>query len=186
MEGLDFKMGKPQETIKESVKSCTVEVNNNALIIAKRLIEKEKYKNIPEVFRLVIGKALDLIFADNKIIFDGRVINNSYILNARTLKKDNNGKYTPLYKTLVRNFVAQLLRAFAENVTDKSVNQFKTDYVETWKRDNKDDDRKYANRVLLEGETIELDSAKHRLVVTFNKEAEVWDDIVINDSESEE
>lgn len=67
MEGLDFKMGKPQETIKESVKSCTVEVNNNALIIAKRLIEKEKYKNIPEVFRLVIGKALDLIFADNKI-----------------------------------------------------------------------------------------------------------------------
>ena len=126
------------------------------------------------------------VFADNKIIFDGRVINNSYILNARTLKKDNNGKYKPLYKTLVRNFVAQLLRAFAENVTDKSVNQFKTDYVETWKRDNKDDDRKYANRVLLEGETIELDSAKHRLVVTFNKEAEVWDDIVINDSESEE
>lgn len=126
------------------------------------------------------------VFADNKIVFDGRVLNNSYVLNARTLKKDGNGKYKPLYKTLVRNLVDQLLRAYADNVTDKSVSEFKTDYVETWKRDNKDDERKYANRVLLEGETIDLDSGKHKLVVKFHKELEVWDDIVINDSESEE
>ena len=156
----------------------------------KRITTKLNRETTTEMLKqtkdAIMEDRFGFVFADNKIIFDGRVINNSYILNARTLKKDNNGKYKPLYKTLVRNFVAQLLRAFAENVTDKSVNQFKTDYVETWKRDNKDDDRKYANRVLLEGETIELDSAKHRLVVTFNKEAEVWDDIVINDSESEE
>ena len=44
----------------------------------------------------------------------------------------------------------------------------------------------YANRVLLKGETIDLDTGKHRLVVRFNKDMEVWDDIVINDAESEE
>lgn len=126
------------------------------------------------------------VFADNKIIFDGRVLNNSYVINARSLKRDENGKYKSLYKTLVRSLVDQLLRASAENVTDQTVSQFLLDYVDSWKRDNKDDDRKYANRILLEGETIELDPGKHRLLVTYNKEHEVWDDIVINDSESEE
>lgn len=135
---------------------------------------------------VIMEDRFGFVFADNKIVFNGRVLNNSYILNARTLKKDDNGKYKPLYKTLVRNLVDQLLRAYADNVTDKSVSEFKTDYVEMWKRDNKDDERKYANRVLLEGETIDLDSGKHKLVVRFNKEMEVWDDIFINDSESEE
>lgn len=126
------------------------------------------------------------VFADNKIIFDGHVLNNSYVINARSLKRDENGKYKSLYKTLVRSLVDQLLRASAENVTDQTVSQFLLDYVDSWKRDNKDEDRKYANRILLEGETIELDPGKHRLLVTYNKEHEVWDDIVINDSESEE
>ncbi len=125
------------------------------------------------------------VFADNKIIFDGKVLNNSYVINARSLKRDDNGKYKSLYKTLVRSLVDQLLRASAENVTDQIVSQFLVDYVDTWKRDNKDEERKYANRILLEGETIELDPGKHRLLVTYNKEHEVWDDIVINDSESE-
>ena len=126
------------------------------------------------------------VFADNKIIFDGRVLNNSYVINARSLKRDENGKYKSLYKTLVRSLVDQLLRASAENVTDQTVSRFLEDYVDSWKRDNKDEDRKYANRILLEGETIELNPGKHRLLVTYNKEQEVWDDIVINDSESEE
>ena len=126
------------------------------------------------------------VFADNKIVFEGKVLNNSYVINARSLKKDDNGKYKPLYKTLVRSLVDQLLRASDDNVTSQSVERFKIDYVDTWKRDNKDEDRKYANRVLLEGETIDLDTGKHRLVVRFNKDTEVWDDIVINDAESEE
>ena len=125
------------------------------------------------------------VFADNKIIFDGKVLNNSYVINARSLKRDENGKYKSLYKTLVRSLVDQLLRASAENVTDQTVNQFLVDYVDGWKRDNKDEERKYANRILLEGETIELDPGQHRLLVTYNKEHEVWDDIVINDFEGE-
>lgn len=126
------------------------------------------------------------VFADNKIVYEGKVLNNSYVLNARSLKRDDKGKYKSLYKTLVRSLVDQLLRASAENVTDQSVNQFLIDYVAAWKRDNKDEDKKYANRILLEGESINLDPGKHRLHVTFNKEEEVWEDIVINDLECED
>ncbi len=125
------------------------------------------------------------VFADNKIIYDGKALNNSYVINARSLKREESGKYKSLYKTLVRNLVDQLLRASAENVTDKIVNQFLVDYVDTWKRDNKDEERKYANRILLEGESIELDSGQHKLKVTYNKEQEVWDEIKISDAESE-
>ena len=156
---------------------------------SKRITTKLNRETTTEMQKQVKDAIMEdrfgFVFADNKIIFEGKVLNNSYVINARSLKRDGNGKYKSLYKTLVRNLVDQLLRASAENVTDEIVNQFLVDYVDTWKRDNKDEDRKYANRILLEGETIELDSGRHRLLVTYNKEHEVWDDIVINDSESE-
>lgn len=125
------------------------------------------------------------VFADNKIIYDGAVINNTYVMNARTLKRDSK-YYKSIYKTLVRNLVDQILRASSDYVTESSAAKFIAEYANTWKRDNKDDDRKYTNRILIEGESIDLDPATHKLVVTFNKESEVWDDIVINDAESEE
>lgn len=156
---------------------------------SKRITTKLNRETTTEMQKQVKDAIMEdrfgFVFADNKIIFDGKVLNNSYVINARSLKRDDNGKYKNLYKTLVRSLVDQLLRASAENVTDQIVSQFLIDYVDTWKRDNKDEERKYANRILLEGESIELDSGKHRLLVRYNKEQEVWDDIVINDSESE-
>lgn len=163
-----------------------IEDAENSKRVTTKLNRETTTEMLKQTKDAIMEDRFGFVFADNKIVYDGKILNNSYVINSRTLKRDENGKYKPLYKTLVRNLVDQLLRAFSENVTDKSVNEFKNNYVETWKRDNKDEDRKYANRVLLEGETIYLDSAKHRLVVTFNKELEVWDDIVINDSESEE
>lgn len=126
------------------------------------------------------------VFADNKIIYDGKVLNNSYVLNARSLKRDAKGKYKNLYKTLVKNLVTQLLNSSSENVTESTIKEFISDYVNDWKMDNKNEDKKWANRILLEGETIVLDKEKGQLQVTFNKEQEVWDDIKINDLESEE
>lgn len=163
-----------------------LEVSENSKRVTTKLNRETTTEMQKQTKDAIMEERFGFVFADNKIIYDGKVLNNSYILNARSLKRDDKGKYKNLYKTLVRNLVDQLLRASSENVTDESVRQFLVDYVDTWKRDNKDEDRKYANRILLEGETIDLDQGKHRLQVTFNKEQEVWDDIVINDSESEE
>ncbi len=158
---------------------------DNSKRVTTKLNRETTMEMQKQVKDTIMEDRFGFVFADNKIIFDGKVLNNSYVINARSLKRDNNGKYKSLYKTLVRNLVDQLLRASAENVTDQIVNQFLIDYVDTWKRDNKDEERKYANRILLKGETIELDPGKHRLLVTYNQEQEVWEDIVINDSESE-
>ncbi len=163
-----------------------IEDADNSKRVTTKLNRETTTEMLKQTKDAIMEDRFGFVFADNKIVFDGKVLNNSYVINARSLKRDENGKYKPLYKTLVRSLVDQLLRASDDNVTSQSVDRFKIDYVDTWKRDNKDDERKYANRVLLEGETIDLDTGRHRLVVRFNKDMEVWDDIIINDSESEE
>lgn len=162
-----------------------IEDSENSKKVTTKLNRETTTEMLKQTKDAIMEDRFGFAFADNKIVHEGKVIHNSYVINARSLKKDENGKYKPLYKTLVRSLVDQLLRTSDDNVTSQSVNRFQIDYVDTWKRDNKDNDRKYANRILLEGETIDLDTGKHRLVVRFNKELEVWDDIVINDSESE-
>lgn len=162
-----------------------LEDEDNSKRITTKLNRETTIEMPKKVKDAIMEDRFGFVFADNEIIFDGKVLNNSYVLNARSLQRDSSGKYKNLYKTLVRNLVHQLLTKYAGNVTDEAVNRFIVDYVDTWKRDNKDDDRKYANRMLLEGETIELDSEKHRLIIRYNKQQEVWDDIVINDSETE-
>ena len=75
-------------------------------------------------------------------------------------------------------------------VTQNSVQQFISDYADAWTRNNKDAERKYANRILLEKESIDLDPKTHKLVMKFQQDEEVWNDIIIQDdtvnSESEE
>ncbi len=157
---------------------------------SKRIVTKLNRETTTEMEKktkdAIMESRFGFVFADNKIIYDGKALNNSYVLNARTLKRDKNGNYKSLYKTLVRNLVDQILRASSDYVTEKSVQEFINNYANSWKRDNKDEEKKYANRILLEGETIDFDQEKHKLVVKFNKDEEVWDDIEINDVESEE
>lgn len=157
---------------------------------AKRILTKMNRETTTEMEKqtkdAIMEERFGFVFADNKIIYEGAVIHNTYVLNARTLKRDSNGKYKSLYKTLVRSLVDQILRSISDYVTEESVKKFIAEYANAWKRDNKDAERKYANRILFEGESIDLDQERHKLVVRFNKDEEVWDDIVINDTESEE
>ena len=79
-----------------------------------------------------------------------------------------------------------MLYCLSDKITGKIVGQFVDDYVESWKSDNKDIDRNYANKILLKGESIELDKASRKILVRFNKEEEFWNDIKIDDNESGE
>lgn len=163
-----------------------IEEGDNAKIILTKMNRETTTELEKETKDAIMERRFGFVFADNKLIYDGHVINNSYVINARSLKIDKNNKYKNLYKTLVRSLVNQILRASSENVTEESVKRFIEDYVEDWKTDNKDEDRKYANRILLKGESIDLDSERHKIRVVFNKEVEVWDDIAIEDMESED
>ena len=163
-----------------------IEEGDNAKMILTKLNRETTTEMEQQTKDAIMEDRFGFVFADNKIVYNGVVLNNSYVLNARTLKRGSNGKFRSIYKTLVRILVDQLLRTTNDYVTQKSVERFISDYADSWRRDNKDEAKKYANRILLEGESIELDPEKHKLVVKFNKEEEVWDDIVINDTESEE
>lgn len=161
-----------------------LEAGDNAKRVLTRLNRETTTEMSSDTKDAILQERFGFAFADNKIVYNGNLLKNSYVLNARSLKKEG-GKYKSIYKTLVRNFVDQLLRFSNDSVTESSVNAFLSEYAETWKNDSRDAERMYANRILMEGETIKLDPEKHRLVVRFNKQEEVWDDIVIDDANAE-
>lgn len=162
-----------------------IEDADNAKKITTKLNRETTMEMEKSVKDEIMRDRFGFAFGDNKIIVDNKVLNNSYVLNARTLCKDK-GKYKSIYKTLVKNMSNQILRSLNDYITNEIAAVFIRDYAEKWKRDNKDDDRKYANRILYEGDDIKVDTGKHRFEATFNKESEVWDDTEIHEPEREE
>ena len=167
-----------------------IEDENNAKRITTKLNRELSTEMERETLDAIMENRFGFVFASNRIIYDGVDIVNSYVLNARTLMRDGRGYYKSIYKVLVRNLVDQILRASSATVTQNSVQQFISDYADAWTRNNKDAERKYANRILLEKESIDLDPKTHKLVMKFQQDEEVWNDIIIQDdtvnSESEE
>lgn len=127
--------------------------------------------------KAILKNCFGFVFADNKLTYDGSIIDNCYVMQARNLKRAESGNFKHLYKPLVKNLVTQLLSTSNDKITDNVVKNFLEDYVENWKTDNKDEDRNYVNKLLHEGEEITVED--HHLKVVFNKEEELWDDIDI-------
>ena len=125
-------------------------------------------------------------FADNRIIYKDKILNNSYVINERTLKRDTNGIYKPVCWTLVKNTIDQMLRSIDDNLSRKTFNIFQREYVDSWKRDGKDDSKRFDNRILLDGETVTTDEDKDSanklyLQITFNGEPQRYEDIVFTE-----
>ncbi len=121
-------------------------------------------------------------FADNRIMHKGNLVKSCYVINSRTLaKRPGSDKYKPIYTTLVKNVVDQILRTLSDPVSDNTIKEFKKDYVNDWKDANKDPDKKYDNRILMDDETIEQGENKNSIVIRFNHETEAWNVLDIND-----
>jgi hypothetical protein len=123
-------------------------------------------------------------FADNRIIYKDKILNNSYVINERTLKRNDKDIYKPVCWTLVKNTVDQMLRSIDDNLSRNTFNMFKREYLDSWKRDSKDDSKRFDNRILLDGESIDLVEGvakKLNLRFTFNGDTEICDDIVFTE-----
>lgn len=153
-----------------------IEEGDNNKIVTTKMNRETKTEMEKDVKAAMTEKRFGFAFADNKI----EDVNNAYVVNARTLKKGNR-YYKSIYKTLVKNLVDQLIRYKGDTITKEKVEEFISDYVGTWKDDNRDEDKKYANRIMHEGESISIGEG-NKLIVTFNKEQEIWDDIVIDEN----
>lgn len=120
-------------------------------------------------------------FCSDEVYYDSELVMNSYVYNTRTLKKDNNGSYSPIYKTLMENFI----RAYFSVVYPKPCKEDYTQFVESivnryWLRPKS---KSSANRLLLENETIEVnleDELSPRLTVHLENRGEVIDEIDID------
>lgn len=162
-----------------------LEEGENAKCVLTRLNRETTTEMDPAALNSILADRFGFAFGDNKIVYNGQTINQCYVLNSRTLQK-RDGKYQSIYKTLVRDLVDMILRSLSATVTKSSVNDFLSDYVETWKNDNRDKERCYANRILLKNETIKLNSeTSPQLTVRFNKSEEVWPEIQIFSEEAD-
>lgn len=162
-----------------------MEEGDNAKRVLTHLNRETTTEMEPAALDAILEDRFGFAFGDNKIVYNGAAIKQCYVLNARTLRK-RDGKYQSIYKTLVRDLVDVILRSLSATVTKSSVNEFLSDYVATWKNDNRDQERFYANRILLKNEDIRLmDENPPQLAVRFNKSEEVWSEIKILSEEAD-
>ena len=162
-----------------------LEEGDNAKIIVSKMNRETTTEIDSHVRQAIMEDRFGFVFADNKIIYDNKVINNSYVINARTLLRDKNGKFKNIYKTLLKNLVNQLLHSASDIITDNVVQKFCDTDVKKWIDDNRDSKSKnWANRILHDGEKISLDKDSHKIYLSLNEVADVWDDVIIEEKEN--
>ena len=106
-----------------------------------------------------IGKDnFGFVFNSDKIYIGNDPVKNTYVYLARSLKKDADGQYTPIYQILMKDFVLQYLRGKwgGSKIKRENLKQFtEQDEVVSWKRDANDE--KTINRILQKEENIIMD-----------------------------
>ena len=164
----------------------SLEDEEHSKIITTNLNRETTTEMLKETKAAMSEYRFGFAFADNRIIYKDKILNNSYVINERTLKRDTNGIYKPVCWTLVKNTIDQMLRSIDDNLSRKTFNIFQREYVDSWKRDGKDDSKRFDNRILLDGETVTTDEDKDSanklyLQITFNGEPQRYEDIVFTE-----
>ena len=164
----------------------SLEDEEHSKIITTNLNRETTTEMLKETKAAMSEYRFGFAFADNRIIYKDKILNNSYVINERTLKRDTNGIYKPVCWTLVKNTIDQMLRSIDDNLSRKTFNIFQREYVDSWKRDSKDDCKRFDNRIILDGETIDIDKTegsanKLILKITFNGEPQRYEDIVFTE-----
>ena len=164
----------------------SLEDEEHSKIITTNLNRETTTEMLKETKAAMSEYRFGFAFADNRIIYKDKILNNSYVINERTLKRDTNGIYKPVCWTLVKNTIDQMLRSIDDNLSRKTFNIFQREYVDSWKRDGKDDSKRFDNRILLDDETVTIDEDKDSanklyLQITFNGEPQRYEDIVFTE-----
>ena len=100
------------------------------------------------------------------------------------MKKRDTSNYKPICWTLVKNTVDQILRSIDDKISNDTFKKFKSEFLDSWIRDNKDDCKKFDNRILLDGETIgtdDSDKQKLKLKITYKGDDDTYEEIVFTE-----
>lgn len=129
-----------------------------------------------EVSDAFIKDRFGFIF-EGKRIYDShgeKFIDNTYILNARTLKKVD-GEYQPIYLTLTKDFMETYWQTYPS--TSDSVKDFINNVVANWKRQSSKQfvGKKIINFMLKDGESIDYDESNKRFKISLKNGEKILD-----------
>lgn len=148
-------------------------LDNNKIF--KTSLNRERQINWGEDVENVINEDLfGFCFSSNLIYHEGRPMTNSYVYLARTMKKNENGYFTPIYRTLTREFINQYIRL--RTLTDSEIKKFISTDKRAWIR-YRDDNPTCVNNLLALNEDIEYKDKK--ISIKFEKAEEIIDIEVI-------
>lgn len=107
-------------------------------------------------FGFVMGS--DLVYQGSK------AIKNAYVVQARTLAKNDNNQYKKIYVTLTKNLLSTLLKSQTVK-NHEDIKEFKSNFISKWRKQNES-----INSVLQQDENI--DFIDNEVQITFGKEHE--------------
>lgn len=128
-------------------------VNKNNVCVHVNLEDDEVRKNLTTKFNreLTLRWSKDItdeinrddfgfVFSSDKIYINGEALKNTYVYLARTLKKNKDGIYIPIYQTLIKDFIQQYTKLMGNGgkIKETTLNTFLNKEVKNWR---KEDDR---------------------------------------------
>lgn len=144
-------------------------VNRNNVCVHVNLEDDEVRKNLTTKFNreLALQWSRDItdeinkdnfgfVFNSDKIYIDNEPLKNTYVYLARTLKKNKDGVYIPIYQILMKDFVLQYLntKGIGSKIKIDTLNDFLNKEVKAWRRES----GKYINCILKNNEEITKDN----------------------------
>lgn len=139
-------------------------VNKNNVCVRVNLEDDEIRKNFTTKFNreLALRWSKDIVdeinqdnfgfvFNSDQIYIDNEPVKNTYVYLARTLKKNKDGVYKPIYQILITDFVLQYLKTIGSKITPSNLDKFLNGEVKAWSREGS----KYVNSILKTNEKIQ-------------------------------
>ena len=167
------------------------DLEENSRRITTKLNRETQTEMLKTIQEAIARNRFGFVFGDNVKEHDGNILKNSYVLNARSLEREADGEYKPLYKTLVKNVVSQILGTITL-VTDYAyqadIDTFYEKYVKIWLQNNKFSKTQYDNNILDKDDSIDVRPGKNRqkeLAILFGKKTELSGIRVVDDEAPE-
>ena len=134
--------------------------------------------------QMIVDNMFGFCFCGNVMYYKDKLVKNSYVYTARTMAKEENGKYKPLYKTLTEKLIIQYLAATngGSSAKKSNVKEFVNKQGREWKNACSGSESKdIVNNILHEGEVLEYSEEDKKIHIAFKDDDELVDLEIVED-----
>lgn len=149
-----------------------IEKNNNNKIFTTTLNRERQINWGEDVENTINEDSFGFCFSSNQVYNEGKLVSNSYVYLARTLKKNKEGRFIPIYRTLTREFIHNYLSI--DKVSESNIKKFMNDECKLWER-SAENNPMCVNNILINNEKISYSREEKSIKIKFEKEEEIID-----------